>query len=137
MSSGKDWGNAVLVFDGVCNLCNGLVRFIIPRDPGGYFKFGTLQSVEGANVLERCGLSPGEADTVVLYEKGKCYIRSTAALRVFRRLRGLWPLLYGFIVVPRFLRDAVYTFVARRRYRWFGRRDRCMIPSPENKKRFL
>lgn len=129
----------VLLFDGVCNLCNWLVAFVIRRDPGDYFLFVPLQSEKGEELLKGCGLSSGEmnVDTVVLVENEKCYTRSTAALRVFRRLNRLWPLLYVFIVVPRPIRDIIYRFVARHRYRWFGRRDQCMIPSPENRARFL
>lgn len=129
--------HAVLVFDGVCNLCNGLVKFIIKRDPGAYFKFASLQSGAGADLLKRCRLSAEDADTVVLFEDDKCYTRSAAALRVFRRLNRLWPLLYGFIVVPPFLRDAVYRFIARNRYRWFGKRALCLVPSPGDRERFL
>jgi predicted DCC family thiol-disulfide oxidoreductase YuxK len=129
--------HAVLVFDGVCNLCNALVRFILKRDPGAYFKFVSLQSGPGADLLKGCRLPAEDMDTVVLFENEKCYTRSAAVLRVFRRLHRLWPLLYGFIIVPSFLRDAVYRFVARNRYRWFGKMETCFIPSPGDRERFL
>lgn len=129
--------HAVLVFDGVCNLCNGLVKFIIKRDPAAYFKYVSLQSGPGADLVKRCRLSAVDADTVVLLENEKCYTRSTAALRVFRHLNRCWPLLYGFIVVPAFLRDALYRFVAKNRYRWFGKKEICFIPSPRDRERFI
>ena len=128
---------AVVLFDGVCNLCNGFVRFVIPRDPRGYFQFATLGSAAAARVLgERGGPTPG-ADSLVLVEGGRAYIRSAAALRIARRLRFPWSLAYGLTIVPRPLRDWIYDFVARNRYRWFGRRDACMLPGQATKDRFL
>ena len=128
---------AIVLFDGVCNLCNGVVRFVIDRDPQGRFKFATLTSVTAARVL-----SPGNTvetlpDSIVLVEEGRVFTKSDAALRVARRLTFPWPLLYGLIVLPRGLRDQAYDLVARHRYRWFGRQDSCIVPGPGIRARFL
>jgi predicted DCC family thiol-disulfide oxidoreductase YuxK len=128
---------SVVLFDGVCNLCNQSILFVIDRDPRARFAFAPLQSTYAREALERQACGAGDLSTIVLLEDGKCYLRSTAALRIARRLSGAWPLLYGLIVVPRPLRDAVYGWVARNRYRWFGRTDACRIPTPELQSRFL
>ncbi len=127
----------ILLFDGVCNLCQGSVRFVLERDRAGLFQFASLQSPKGKDLLEQHGLPTDELSHMVLIEEGRAYIRSTAVLRTARRLSGLWPLLYAFILVPRFLRDPLYDWVASNRYRWFGRQDACMIPTPELRSRFL
>lgn len=127
----------VVLFDGVCNLCNDSVKFIIKRDPKCIFKFSPLQSEFGLNTLKDMGLASNSLETFILIESGKYYIRSEAALRVVRRLSGLWPLVFGFIIVPRPLRDWVYRYIARNRYKWFGKRDECMVPSPEDRERFV
>ena len=128
---------AVILFDGVCNLCNGLVRFVIPRDPAARFRFAALQSPGAAELLREAGVTTPLPDSMVLVEDGRVYLRSDAALRVARGLRFPWPLAYGLIVLPRFIRDRVYDLVAAHRYRWFGRRDVCMLPTPELSRRFL
>lgn len=125
----------VILFDGVCNLCNAAVTFIIDRDPEAVFRFAPLQSDIGQRLVQACGLE-GE-DTLVLVEGGRCTVRSTAALRIARRLRAPWPLFGVFLAVPAPFRDAVYRFVARHRFDWFGRRDACRMPTPELKGRFL
>jgi predicted DCC family thiol-disulfide oxidoreductase YuxK len=130
-------GHAVVLFDGVCNLCNGAVNFIIDRDPDGYFRFAPLQSGVAEQIMEGRGGVGADLDTIMLVEDDEVFVRSTAALRIARHLSGPWPLLYAFIVVPRPLRDAVYEWVAANRYRWFGRRDQCRVPTPELKARFL
>lgn len=127
----------VLLFDGVCNLCTGLVLFVIKRDKEGEIKFGSLQSDEGKEYLDRFGLPVEKIDTFVLIENGNYYLRSDAALRLFRSLDGLWPCLYLFIIVPKSIRDFVYSFVADRRYKWFGKKNECMVPTTELKSRFL
>jgi len=127
----------VLLFDGVCNFCHASVRFVIARDPRGAFRFASLQSAAGKAILERHRIPPGDVSSVVLVERGRVYRRSTAALRVARRLRAPWPLLYALVVVPRFLRDAAYAFLARHRYRWFGRKESCPLPDPGLRDRFL
>ncbi|MBT2292350.1 thiol-disulfide oxidoreductase DCC family protein [Paenibacillus albidus] len=134
---GKIEGHSVVLIDGVCHLCQGLVRFIIPRDPKGRFLFAPLQSETSRQLLLGTSLDPGQLSTVVLLEDGVVYTESAAALRIARRLRFPWPAAYVFILVPRPLRNAVYKLVAKNRYRWFGRDEQCMIPTPELRRRFL
>lgn len=127
----------MILFDGVCNLCNSSVNFVIDHDPAGYFKLAALQSEEAAPFLEHFGLQADYLDSIVLLDGDRVYRNSDAALHVARRLDGAWPLLYAFIAVPRPIRDAVYAWVARNRYAWFGKRDRCRIPTPDVMDRFL
>lgn len=129
--------NPVVLFDGVCNLCNATVQFIIRHDREGRLRFAALQSETGQKLLAHCGLPVESFDTFVLAENGRCYTRSTGALRVIRHFPGPWPLLYVLIVIPRPLRDFCYNLVARRRYAWFGKREECMLPTPELRERFL
>lgn len=128
---------ALVLFDGVCNLCNGAVNFIIDRDPDGTVCFAPLQSDVGERVLAERNEIDTSRDTIVLVEKGEVFVRSTAALRIAWHLSGLWPLLYASTIVPRALRDAVYNWIARHRYDWFGRREQCRLPTPALKDRFL
>ncbi|UOQ52644.1 thiol-disulfide oxidoreductase DCC family protein [Hymenobacter cellulosivorans] len=130
---------ATILFDGVCNLCNGFVQFVIQRDAPGHFRFASLQSAAGQALLAEHGLRLGPAgpETVMLVERGRIFTHSTAVLRIARQLGGPWALLYAFIVVPKPLRDAAYRFVARHRYQWFGQREACMLPTPELRQRFL
>ena len=130
-------GHALILFDGVCNLCNGAVNFVIDHDREGVFKFGALQAEAAQPVLARLGLAPDKLDSVMLVEGDRYYEKSTAALRIARRLSGAWPLLYAFVVVPRPVRDAVYDWVAANRYRWFGRRESCRLPTPALQAQFL
>jgi predicted DCC family thiol-disulfide oxidoreductase YuxK len=123
----------IVLFDGVCNLCNGLVQFILARDPEGRFRFASLQSDAARRLLN--GNPP--AETMVLIEQGTTYLKSAAALRIARGLRFPWPLLCGLLIVPRPLRDIVYDWVARHRYAWFGKRESCMLPAPQWRARFL
>jgi predicted DCC family thiol-disulfide oxidoreductase YuxK len=118
-------------------LCNGSVRFIIARDPEAYFRFAPLQSETGRRLLVESGLSDSPPDSIVLIQGGRAYTQSAAALRIARRLRFPWPLLYALILVPSFFRDWLYDLIARNRYRWFGRREVCMTPTPELRSRFL
>ncbi len=129
-------GNAIVLFDGVCHFCNRTVRFVVERDPKGFFQFASLQSPIGQSLVREHGLTP-DLSTVVLIENNKAYTRTTAVLRICRRLSGLWPLLYLFIIVPKMLRDGVYAAFARYRYRWFGRYDICPVPEPPLRRRFL
>ncbi len=126
----------VLLFDGVCNLCNAVVRFTVRFDESGTFRFAPLQSEIGRELLARFDLPTDDFDSFVLVEGDDYYTRSTAALRVCRRLDGPWPLLYPLVFVPERLRDPVYEFVAKHRYRVFGRKDECPIPGPEIRERF-
>lgn len=127
----------VILFDGVCNLCNGAVNFIIDRDPKATFHFTALQQEAGKQILKSFGLDSQKLDTIILYENGKLYDKSTAALRIARHLSGLWPVFYAFIIVPPVIRNAVYNWIARNRYKWFGKRETCRMPEPEVKERFL
>ena len=127
----------IIFFDGVCNLCNWLVQFVIARDPEGRFQFASLQSEAARPYLERCNLAPDDLASVVFYEDGKCYTHSAAALHILKRLPGAWPLLFAGIILPGFFRDAVYNFIARNRYRWFGKQESCWLPTPELQSRFL
>jgi predicted DCC family thiol-disulfide oxidoreductase YuxK len=127
----------ILLFDGVCNLCAGSVQFIIKRDPGAQLKFASLQSDAGKKLLEAHDLPVGHLKSLVLIENGKAYTRSTGALRVSRYLNAAWPLLYGLIIVPAFVRNVVYDWVGKNRYKWFGEKTECWIPTPALKARFL
>jgi predicted DCC family thiol-disulfide oxidoreductase YuxK len=126
----------VVLFDGLCNLCDGSVRFIIDRDPKGVFRFAPLQSDIADALLARCP-EAAHADSIVLVEGERCYTRSTAALHIARRLRGGWPVLAWLRVIPRPFRDGFYSWVARNRYHWFGTREHCRIPTPGERARFL
>ena len=127
----------VILFDGVCNLCNGFVQFVIARDPQAHFRFASLQSKAAAALLNGRIRNGPVPDSVLLVEDGRTYTQSTAALRVARGLGFPWNLSYGFIIVPKLLRDVVYDWVARNRYEWFGKRDVCMVPTPDLRDRFL
>ena len=132
-----DEGTPVVLFDGVCNLCNGVVQFLIRHDPDAEFRFAALQSEAGQALLERFDLPTGEFDSFVLVEGGDYATKSTAALRIARRLGFPYSLLYPFVVLPTFLRDRVYDLVADNRYRIFGKKDQCMVPTPDRRARFL
>lgn len=127
----------ILLFDGICNLCNGLVKFILKRDKRAAFRFAPLQSESGRAYLEVFGLDPDAFPSVVLIEGDRCRLRSEAALRIGFLLGWPYKALYAFILVPGFLRDLAYEAVARNRYRLLGKRDTCMIPTPEIRSRFL
>ena len=127
----------LVLFDGVCNLCNGFIQFVIKRDKNKRFMFAPLQSKAGEEVLKNLGKSTDEFDSMLFVVDGRPMLKSSAVLHIMRKLGGLWSLSYGFIIVPRFLRNWVYDIVASNRYRVFGKRDACMIPTPELKARFL
>lgn len=127
----------IVLFDGVCNLCNGAVQFIIRHDKKNIFMFASLQSEVGRKILEQYNFPLDELNSFILIENNKAYTRSTGALRIAKKLNGLWPLLYGFIIIPKLLRDGIYNWVGRNRYKWFGKKDACMIPTPELKTKFL
>lgn len=129
---------ALILFDGVCSLCNHSVDFIIRQDARNRFYFASLQSDLGQNILAAYGVkSRQDFKSLVLLEGKTIYQKSTAALRIAKHLKGLWSWLYVGIIVPRFLRDAIYTLVANNRYRWFGKRETCRLPSPEERSKFL
>jgi predicted DCC family thiol-disulfide oxidoreductase YuxK len=127
----------IVLFDGICNLCNGLVRFIIKRDRTGKFKFASLQSTIGQQWLMKFGLAKNEFESFVLIRDGKYYVKSDAALSMLVGLGGIWKAFYVFKLLPRPVRDFIYSLIAKSRYRIFGRRDVCMIPTPELQERFL
>jgi predicted DCC family thiol-disulfide oxidoreductase YuxK len=129
--------HSIILFDGVCNLCNGAVQFVIKRDKKNRFLFASLQSDEGKTILSENHLTNDNFCSFILFENSQIYDKSTAALKVVKELDGLWHFFYGFIIVPKFIRDAVYSFISKNRYRWFGRKDQCMIPTPELKAKFL
>jgi predicted DCC family thiol-disulfide oxidoreductase YuxK len=127
----------VVLFDGVCNLCSGSVQFIIKRDPTNAFQFASLQSAYGQQEINRLGIRDLNLQSIILVDRDTFFTRSNAALEIARKLRGAWPLLYAFKIVPRFIRDIIYNWIARNRYRFFGKKDACWIPTPELKARFI
>ena len=127
----------IILFDGVCNLCNGSVNFIIARDRRETFLFSPVQSRFSQALLKKHGLEGIGKDSFVLVKKDKCYLRSQAALEISRDLRGVWPFLYGLRFIPRPLRDTAYNLIARNRYVLFGRKEHCMVPTPQLKRRFI
>lgn len=133
--------SGVVLFDGVCNLCNSAVQFIIRRDPRAKLKFAPLDSPTARGLLGSAEFTGSLPDSIILVEGGpdsrRITTQSTAVLRIAKRLRGPWPLAYALIVIPKPLRDWAYRFIARNRYRWFGKRESCMLPTPELRDRFL
>jgi len=129
--------SAVILFDGICNFCDSSVNLIIRRDPEGYFMFAPLQSVIGQKLMDEHDIDKTETDSIILIEDKQAYMYSTAALRIARKLGGIWSLLYVFIVLPKFIRDFFYRLFAKYRYKMFGKKDECMIPTPEIRERFL
>jgi len=127
----------IILFDGVCNLCNAGIQSVIKKDKKKKFRFASLQGEKGQALLREFNLAGPHLDSFVLIEGDKAYTRSTAALRIAKLTGGFWKILYGLIIVPRFIRDAVYNMIARNRYKWFGKKDECMIPTPELRDRFL
>ena len=135
MKAGVD--KPIILFDGICNLCQGSVQFVLKHDKKRQFLFASLQSTIATELISSYQNTSPRTDSFVLVENGKMYTRSTAALRVCRRLNGWLPLLYGLIIIPRFIRDVVYDLVARNRYKWFGKLNECWVPTPELSARFL
>lgn len=127
----------VVFFDGVCNLCTGSVQFIIKRDGQSKLKFASLQSEYGVEQMKRFNLPPSRINSVLLIKNGELFQKSNAALEIARMLDGLWPWLYVFKIVPLVIRDQVYDWIARNRYHWFGKKEACMVPTPEMKSRFI
>ncbi|MCC7467433.1 MAG: thiol-disulfide oxidoreductase DCC family protein [Saprospiraceae bacterium] len=130
-------GHPVLLFDGVCNLCNASVQWVLVRDKKGIFRFAALQSEFGKQLMEANGLSSETFDSVVVVSGGRVLTHSDAPLEIVRLLGGAWSWLYVFRWIPRWLRDGIYRLIARNRYRWFGKKEACMLPRPEWKDRFL
>jgi predicted DCC family thiol-disulfide oxidoreductase YuxK len=129
--------NNIILFDGVCNFCNSSINFVIERDPHKKFKFAPLQSEAGEKIQQQFNLDTTKLDSVLLIKNGKVLSKSTAALYIAKELKGLWPLLFVFIIMPPFLRNAVYNYIAKNRYKWFGKQDSCMMPTSDVRSRFL
>jgi len=127
----------LIVFDGVCNLCTKSVQFIIRHDTRETFKFLSIQSDLGRELYRASGLDPDDAQSFALIKEGRIFTLSDGALEIASQFGGLWRIFGVFKLIPRGLRDGMYSFIARRRYRWFGRRDSCMIPSENLRKRFV
>lgn len=127
----------VILFDGVCNFCNSTVNFIIRQDRYQVFRFAALQSEAGQRILQLYHLPTNNFDSFLLLENGRVYHSSTAGLKLYNKLPWYWKWTQLFWIVPRPLRDAVYNFIARNRYKWFGKRETCMLPSPQVRNRFL
>lgn len=127
----------IILFDGVCNLCDASVNFIIRHDANNCFKFAALQSDAGKKIMQQYKINPDLTNSIVLLSNDKIYIKSGAVLRIAKKLNRLYPLLFTFIVIPPFFRDFVYDFIAKNRYKWFGKKEQCMLPSAEIKAKFL
>lgn len=127
----------IILFDGVCNFCNSAVNFVIKRDRKNLIRFAPLQSEAAYQLLTDYNMSTTDMTSFIFIEDEKVYTQSTAALKVCKHLKGIWPLLYGFIVVPLFVRDGVYKWIAKNRYKWFGKKSECMVPTVELKSKFL
>ncbi|GAA4702322.1 thiol-disulfide oxidoreductase DCC family protein [Brevibacillus fulvus] len=129
--------HGLILFDGICNFCNGWVNFLLKHDRAGYFRFAPLQSAAAQRVLQTHRLPQDQLASVILIEGGRCFVESDAVIRICRRLPGVWKLFAILRFIPRSWRDGAYRWVARHRYRLFGQRERCMIPTPEVRNRFL
>jgi len=133
----KQLTHSIILFDGVCNLCNGAVNFVIKRDTGNVFKFTPLQEKQGVLLLKMHAVDTQKLDSIVLIENEKVYVKSSAALRIARKMSNLWPLFFVLLIIPSFIRDGVYDFIAKNRYKWFGKKEQCMIPTPGSREKFL
>jgi len=129
--------NPVILFDGVCNFCNSAINFVLKQDKKGVFRFAPLQSEAGRQLLHQYDLSIQEFDSFVLIDNGRVYKKSAASLRVMNHLPWYWKELQILRIIPTIFRDAIYDFIARNRYKWFGKKDQCMIPTPEMNGKFL
>jgi predicted DCC family thiol-disulfide oxidoreductase YuxK len=133
----KQSTHRIILFDGVCNLCNGAVNFVIKRDTGNVFKFTPLQEKQGVLLLKMHAVDTQKLDSIVLIENEKVYVKSSAALRIARKMSNLWPLFFVLLIIPSFIRDGIYDFIAKNRYKWFGKKEQCMIPTPGSREKFL
>lgn len=127
----------IILFDGVCNLCNTSVNFVIQRDKNDVFRFAALQSEIGNKYISKFNINPLDTDSIILIDKDKSYVKSTAALHIAKSMSDAYPLLFGFIIIPRFIRNWVYDYVAKNRYKWYGKKESCMIPTEKLKGKFL
>lgn len=127
----------IVLFDGVCNLCNGVVTWIIPRDPTSQIKFAALQSPAGQRIMQQHNFDSSQTDSVIVVDGDMVFSESDAVLKICQHLCAPWPLLRYLRIIPRAWRNTMYRWVARNRYRWFGRRDHCMLPTPDRIARFI
>ncbi|MGY6744951.1 MAG: thiol-disulfide oxidoreductase DCC family protein [Cecembia sp.] len=127
----------IVLFDGVCNLCNNAVDFIMQRDKKRQFKVGALQDEHVKKMLKSYEINEEYLDSLVLIRKDQVFYKSRAALEISRKLNALWPLFYGFIIIPAFIRDPIYDWIATNRYKWFGKKETCRLPSEEEQNQFL
>ncbi|TFV93204.1 DUF393 domain-containing protein [Algoriphagus kandeliae] len=128
---------SIIFFDGVCNLCNSSIDFILQRDKNNRFLVGALQDDFSKKILSNYSVKPDYLDSLVLLENDQIFYRSTAALKIAKYLSGLWPAFYIFIIFPSWLRDPIYDWIGRNRYRWFGKKNTCRLPTPEEEAKFL
>lgn len=128
---------SIIFFDGVCNLCNNSVKFIIKRDKHKRFLYASLQSDAARDILLQFKIKNSNLNSIILLENGKLYQKSTAILKIAKQLNGFWKLNYVFIIIPKFFRDFIYDIIAKNRYKWFGKREVCMLPTGDMKLRFL
>ena len=128
--------NKILLFDGVCNLCNGTVQFVLRNDKNKDAVFSSLQSEVGQQILKENNLNRSEFDSIIYYRNKKVLIKSTSVLNLLKDMGGIWPLFFPLIIIPTFIRDFIYDWVAKNRYRWFGKAESCMLPLPEYRNRF-
>lgn len=128
---------SIIIFDGVCHLCNSSVDFVMRRDRKRMFRYTANQMETGRKLLVEQGVDPDQVESVYLYQDGVLYDKSTAALKIARKLGFPYRLLYGFMVIPRGFRDFFYDLIARNRYKWFGKKETCRLPTPEEKALFL
>jgi len=126
----------IILFDGVCNLCNTSVNFVIKNDKKGVFRFAPIQTDFGETILKKYHINTKDTDSIILIDEDNHYIKSTAALYIAKELSGAYPLLFCFMIVPKFIRNWIYDLVAKNRYKWFGKKVSCMIPTPELKNKF-
>lgn len=137
LKTGAEKEKPILLFDGYCNLCSGSVVFIIKREKRDTFRFTSLQSKFAQELLSKLNSDGNIPDSIVLVEADEMHYKSKAALEVARRLKFPWPLFYIFIVIPPFIRDWMYDFIAKRRYRWFGKKQQCFVPQKDVQHKFL
>ncbi|MFD2044231.1 thiol-disulfide oxidoreductase DCC family protein [Ornithinibacillus salinisoli] len=128
--------SSIILFDGECNFCDQSVQFILKRDSKAHYQFASLQSEAGKRLVNEYDV-PNQLDSMILMDGKKYYTKSTAALRICGKLDGLWKIFYGLLIIPRPIRDVFYGILAKNRYKWFGKKDSCMLPSPEVRDRFL
>jgi len=127
---------SVIFFDGVCNLCNASVQFAIEHDKHDIFKFTALQGNYAKAILPKFNIDLERINSIILVENDRLYTKSSAALRIAKKLNGFWPMLYAFMIIPKFIRDWFYDIIAKNRYKWWGKQESCWVPTPELKEKF-